>query len=211
MSGFDSILLVGYSGHAFVVAEAALLAGFQINGYTDLLEADTNPFDLTYAGFEGGKSFNYWDNRTKFILGVGDNKLRRRVAGLIHAHNSHLITVIHTRSVISPRTTIGTGVFVGANVSVNFDVRIGEGTILNTGCIVEHGCRIGDFAHVAPGAVLLGDVQIGEGAFIGSNAVIRQGIKIGSGVTVGMGSVVTRDLSDNVVVVGNPAKMFLRE
>ena len=47
----------------------------------------------------------------------------------------------------------------------------------------------------------------GELSFLGIGATIIQGIKIGKNVTVGAGSVVTNDIPDNVVVVGNPARI----
>lgn len=51
-------------------------------------------------------------------------------------------------------------------------------------------------------------ITIGNDCWIGGNAIILMGITIGNGVTVGAGSVVTKDVPDNVVVVGNPAKVI---
>ena len=74
--------------------------------------------------------------------------------------------------------------------------------------MIEHECIIGDFSHIAPGAVLCGSVSIGKGSFIGANSVIKQGIKIGNNVTIGAGSVVINDILDNTKVVGNPSKII---
>jgi acetyltransferase-like isoleucine patch superfamily enzyme len=41
--------------------------------------------------------------------------------------------------------------------------------------VIEHDNQIGDFAHVAPGAVLAGDVVVGEAALIGAGAVVLPG------------------------------------
>jgi carbonic anhydrase/acetyltransferase-like protein (isoleucine patch superfamily) len=51
-----------------------------------------------------------------------------------------------------------------------------------------------------------GRITIGDDVFIGSNSIILPGVTIGSRVVIGAGSVVTRDVPDNSVVVGNPAK-----
>ena len=48
----------------------------------------------------------------------------------------------------------------------------------------------------------------GELSFIGIGTTIIQGIKIGRNVTIGAGSVVIKDIPDNVMVVGNPAKIL---
>jgi acetyltransferase-like isoleucine patch superfamily enzyme len=49
---------------------------------------------------------------------------------------------------------------------------------------------------------------IKKGASIGSNATILCGITIGENAMVGAGSVVTRDVSPNTIVAGNPAKFI---
>ncbi len=53
-------------------------------------------------------------------------------------------------------------------------------------------------------------VTIKENAFIGASSLIGKGVTIGRNSVVGMGSVVTRDIPDNQVWAGNPAK-FIRE
>lgn len=51
-------------------------------------------------------------------------------------------------------------------------------------------------------------VTIGNDCWIGGNTVILPGVTIGNGVTVGAGSVVTKDIPDNSVAAGNPAKVI---
>lgn len=53
-------------------------------------------------------------------------------------------------------------------------------------------------------------VEIGDNVWIGGNVTILPGVTVGSGVTIGAGSVVVKDVPDNVVVVGNPAKIVKR-
>lgn len=50
-------------------------------------------------------------------------------------------------------------------------------------------------------------ITIGENCWIGGNAIILPGITIGNNVVVGAGAVVTKNVSDNCVVVGNPARV----
>ena len=49
---------------------------------------------------------------------------------------------------------------------------------------------------------------IKKGASIGSNVTLICGITVGENSLIGAGSVVTKDIPDNVIVVGNPAKIL---
>ena len=55
------------------------------------------------------------------------------------------------------------------------------------------------------------DAEIGDNCYIGAGAIIMNPIKIGNNVTIGAGSVVTKDIPDNCIVAGNPAKIIRRK
>lgn len=200
------IILAGYSGHGFVVAEAAKLSNLPLKYYAEINPLEINPFDLDYIGFENDLLFEGWKKEFDFILGIGDNTIRQKVANLIKEKNRNILNVIHPTASISKKFTLGDGNFIARNVSINPLVSIGSYCILNTGCIIEHECILEDGVHIAPGAVLAGNVTIGTGSFIGANAVIKQGINIGKNVIIGAGAIVLKDVSENKKVVGNPAK-----
>lgn len=201
----NSIAILGYSGHSFVVLDAAKEMGLDVLYYCEKNQNFFNPFEINYLGDEGSEYFN-WNAVDGFILGIGDNKIRQKVADLIVTKKKSLLNVIHPSAIISNYATFGTGNFFAANVVVNALAKIADHCILNTGCIVEHECVVESGAHIAPGAVLAGNVMVGENSFIGANSVVKQGVTIGRGVTVGAGSVVIKNIPDNEIWVGNPAK-----
>ena len=151
-------------------------------------------------------AFKGWNMNLRFVLGLGDNKLREKIGLLILKHKKEIFSVVHPKAIISETAELGNGIFVSKGALVNSFSKIGDFSILNTGCIIEHECILGRGVHVAPGAVVAGNVKIGNRSFIGANSVIKQGVFIGDDVIIGAGSVVVNDVPKNDVVYGNPAK-----
>jgi sugar O-acyltransferase (sialic acid O-acetyltransferase NeuD family) len=200
------VVIIGYSGHGIVVADTAIDAGMPLQYYCEKKTVNTNPFGLEYLGDEADKNFDNWNKGYEFILGVGDNTIRNKIAVKVLSENGKLPNVIHRSVYMSKHSALGTGNFISANTTINALVRVGNFCILNTGCIIEHECTIADNVHIAPGAVLAGNVQVGTMSFVGANAVIKQGIKIGANVIIGAGAVIINDIPDNMIVAGNPAR-----
>jgi len=201
----DKVAIIGYSGHAYVVIEAAQSQNIQISGYCERAVCEKNPYALPYWGDEASPDFD-WKKAKSYFVGIGDNKIRFRVAEKVLQNGGQFVTIIHSSSWVSKTANIGSGVFINTNASVNAEAHIGDLCILNTASVIEHECVLGKAVHIAPGAVLLGNVKVGDFTFIGANAVIKQGISVGKNVVIGAGAVVIRDIPDGEVVVGNPAK-----
>lgn len=201
------MIIIGYSGHAFVLYGILQLAGKQVTGYCDVSEKEYNPFNLVYEGSETSEETLKKLQANDFFIAVGDNKIRSKIYHQLNKQNILPVNAIHPSAVIDASASIAAhGVMIGAQVTINPLATIGMGAICNTGCIIEHECIVGDFAHIGPGAVLCGNVKIGDGTFVGANAVIKQGITIGKNAMIGAGAVVVKNVADNVTVVGVPAK-----
>jgi maltose O-acetyltransferase len=116
------------------------------------------------------------------------------------------------------RFDYGYNTHVGNNFFANFDC-----TILDV-CEVRFGdhCMLGPGVHIytathplEPGERNSGreyakPVTFGDNVWIGGTSVINPGVSIGDNVVIASGAVVTKDVPDNVVVGGNPAKIIKR-
>ena len=203
------VAIIGYSGHAYVIIDILLSAGRLVTAYCDQEKKVINPYHLDYLGKEQDvvnklKKFD-------FFACVGHNGIREKIHTQLSQYLGNPINAIHPSAVISASVKMGDGVMIAANATLNPLVEIGQGVICNTSSSIDHECVIGDFSHIAPGAVLCGNVFVGKGTFVGANSVIKQGIRIGSNVIIGAGTVVVKDIPDNATVIGNPARALVKK
>lgn len=116
------------------------------------------------------------------------------------------LSLISTHGLLDMLDNCGEGVQVMPGAIVHKFSTVGSQCILNTNSTVDHECILGDGVHVMGGASIAGRVKIGDFSTIGTNATILPNLKIGTNVFVGAGAVVTRDIADNTVVAGVPAR-----
>lgn len=202
----NSVVLIGYSGHGYVAADILRLSGLSISGYCDAAVKDKNPFDLSYLGNESQLTRDQLLS-SYFFVGIGDNRIRRKVYDFILSQEGKFTSAVHPQSIVSPTASLNNMILIAAGACINPLVQLGKGVICNTSCSIDHECIVNDFAHIGPGAVLCGNVEVGENSFIGAGSVVRQGIKIGSNCIIGAGAVIVKDVPSGTVVVGNPGRI----
>jgi acetyltransferase-like isoleucine patch superfamily enzyme len=111
------------------------------------------------------------------------------------------------RIVIGAGTHIQPGVHIHAHVS---EIRIGQQVE------IAPRCAFYSYNHcMAPGELIMnqaleskGPISVGTGAWLGHGVIVLAGVTIGQGAVIGAGSVVTRDVPENGIAAGNPAKVI---
>ena len=112
----------------------------------------------------------------------------------------------------------GYNIFVGENFYANFDCLILDTcpVVIGDNCMLAPGVHIYTATHpLMPDERNSGleygkPVKIGHNVWLGGRSIINPGVTIGDNVVVASGAVVTKDIPDNVVVAGNPARMIKR-
>lgn len=203
------MILVGYSGHSYVINGILRSLGLTVTGYCDNEEKKYNPFSLKYLQKETSPAGIKALTQEDFFIAIGDNRIRKNVYNNLAVRNLLPVNAIHASAIIDDSAMIARhGVMIAPNVSVNALASIGIGAICNTYSVIEHECVIGDFAHIGPGSILCGNVHVGENSFVGARTVVRENIRIGKNVLIGAGSVVVKDIPDNCKAMGNPARII---
>lgn len=196
----DSIIIKGAGGHARVIIDCARAQGHTVEcAYDPFNEGEL--YGIPVRNNYGPQEFP----EAKVVVAIGDNAVRRRESENVQ---HPLTNVVHPSALVSSLATVGQGNMILHGAIVQAAARIGNHVILNTGSQVDHDCIIADFVHLAPGVILCGNVEIGEGSFIGTGAIVIPGKKVGAWSIIGAGSVVIDNIPDNVVAVGNPAKVI---
>lgn len=143
------------------------------------------------------------------IIGIGNPEKRYQFTERMLKLGAKFTSVISDNAEIGTiNVNIGHGTILLGGVRISNDVNIGEGSMLYYNVVITHDCTIGKFAEISPGATLLGNVTLGEFCHIGANATILPGITVGRNCIIGAGAVVTKDVPDNSVVAGVPAKIL---
>lgn len=101
--------------------------------------------------------------------------------------------------------TIGGGTLINRNASIFCFNRISIGE----NCLIGTGVKIRDYdGHSICGESKYSEVIIGNHVWIGDNAIILKGVHIGDGAIIGAGSIVTKNIPNNSIVAGVPAKII---
>lgn len=132
---------------------------------------------------------------------------RGRFVEQVAATGLRFTTLVHPSSRISTRSSIGEGTILSVNTVIAAHTTLGRHVLVNRGALIGHHTEIGDYVSIQPGANIAGLCRMGTGTYIGMGAVVIDGISIGAHSVVGAGAVVTKDVPDNVLVVGVPARV----
>ncbi|MCI0994204.1 acetyltransferase [Pseudomonas corrugata] len=200
------LAILGASGHGKVVADTAECCGWQAIEFFDDAWPSVSSIGVWPVVGNTEDLVARVEEFDGVLVAIGNNRIRRNKIDELKASGARLSVLVHPSSTVSRYANIGPGSVVFASAVVNAYASVGGGAILNTGCSVDHDCVLGLCVHVSPGARLAGAVSVGDGSWIGIGASVRQVLSIGVNVTVGAGSTVVCDISDNMTVVGTPAR-----
>lgn len=195
------LVIIGASGHGKVIADIALKSGYEIMGVLD-----DNDLVKELCGFPvlgTTEKINDYKDTCEFIIAIGNNTVREKIA---ETYDVNWATLIHPMAVIGMESRIGAGTVVMANAVINSCAKIGKHCVINTGAVIEHDNVLEDYVHISPNTALAGTVTVGEKTHIGVGACVKNNLHIAGNVVVGAGAAVVKDITEEGVYVGIPAR-----
>ncbi len=208
------IAIVGCGQHANVILyNLNAQAKYSVLGFFD---SSDEKLGQQYCGFRVLENYTKSDLRQlidkyetdKFFIGFGNMKYRKRVYEKFVSCGWQAVNIIHPQAVVSPNAKLGRGILIEAGCLVTPNPIIGNNVVINTGSQVNHDNVVEDHVYIASGVVLSGGVTIRENSLLDDGVIVTLGKQVGSNCIVGAGGVVTKDLDDNVVAYGVPAKVI---
>jgi sugar O-acyltransferase (sialic acid O-acetyltransferase NeuD family) len=190
LNALKDIELIGFvdwdNERRFLMGDASGYPVFEGGQFPEEIIKKSGPFEPLIA-------FSRMDRRKGMI-----NKLR--TLSLDGA------TIIHPSALISQSAEIGHGCLISPGVIIGPGVKIGDHCIINSATTIDHDSTIEENVIMGAGVHLPGFVQVLSGTFIGVGSSSVNGVTIGRDCLIGAGSVITKDVPDNVLAAGVPAK-----
>lgn len=206
------MLLMGASGHSLEVLQVLLQNGNErenIAFFDNTSNAPRRIFNFYPVINSIDLLTEHFKNDPNFAIAVGNPFSRKLLFDLAFKAGGKPVNVISETAILGQHSRqIGWGLNIMHNVFISENTIIEDGVLLNASCNVHHDVSIGSFTEVSPGSKLLGNASIGRFSQIGAGAIVLPNIKVGSNSIIGAGAVVTKDIPDNSVAVGVPARVI---
>jgi sugar O-acyltransferase (sialic acid O-acetyltransferase NeuD family) len=148
----------------------------------------------------------YKSDNAEAIVAVGEPWLRQKIFKDIKDNNLGMPTIIHPNVHVPESALIGKGTIISQGGFVGNNCHIGENVLLMANAIVGHDNVIEEGSIVSANCHIGGMSWVKEYAYIGAGAVIKESIRVGKFSIVTMGSAVFNDVSDEMMVMGCPAR-----
>jgi sugar O-acyltransferase (sialic acid O-acetyltransferase NeuD family) len=175
----------------------------------DLSKHDHKHFENDVIGLSTDLLRLYNDGKIDaYYLCLGEKHLltKKKIYTELIQNNIPVHSFISKHCIMRTGALVGPGNLLSQGTILGYETVLKGNTILWPGTIIEHNTVVGEHCYFGANVTVSGFASIGECTLVGSGANILPEVKVGKNCIIGAGSVVTKDLPDNSIVKGNPAK-----
>jgi len=178
---------------------------YKIKGFLDDNPKVLNNYNVEIRVIGSIDNYEVKEN-DRFIIGVGDVEIKKKIVEKLEARSARFLTLIHPTAIVANTAKIGQGVFICPFVTVGDHAQLDDFIILNIYSCCAHNSKIGKYCTLSPYAAVTGFAILEDEVFLGTHSTIIPGKKVGYRSKVSANSVVMRDVPSNKIVFGVPGK-----
>ncbi len=146
-------------------------------------------------------------NDIEVVIAVGEPGVRDLMYHRVKDAGIHLTTLIHPGVYIDETTRISEGVVIAEGVTITDNVEIGANTYIQPHAVIGHDIKIGKHTVIGSNCQIGGENNIGDRVFMGFLSGTTDHISIGNDSIIAAGAIVFKELPQEVIAVGNPARI----
>ena len=182
--------------------------GYTLAGFYDDGASDTNigRLEALNLPFLGPLPASPPEDGACLVIGIGNPQVRRKIVERIADAGWIFPNLVHPTVQTGGAFRMGEGNVICGGVQITTNVTIGSHVHLNLNCTIGHDARLQDSVSVNPGAAISGEVTVKEASLIGAGAIVLEGRTVGRCSIVGAAACAVKDVPDNVIVKGIPAR-----
>lgn len=137
---------------------------------------------------------------------IGSQQDRINLFEQFNIPNNQMATFIHPMAYVSVDSKLSPGCVIMPGATISSHVKIGENTLVMNNASIGHDNNIGKHCFFTSSSCSGSYVDVGDGVWVGLNSTIRGRLSVGKYSAIGMGAVITKNMNENELWIGNPAR-----
>ena len=204
------VIIVGAGGFGpeilqYVSEFQATSTEYNVKGFLDDDPQKLGRFILGHSVIGNTTDYTIKDNDW-FIMAIGQPGTQKIVAERLRHKGARFLTIIHPKSYVADSAELGEGCIICPFCNVSSHAKLGRNVVLTCFSTAAHHSQLGDYSVLSPYSAVNGGAIIGEAVFLGTGSAVNPNKRVGNNSKIAAGSYVYRDVAENMIAMGNPAK-----